>query len=122
MANKILIFTCLLGLTTNVNAADVLTLQKLADNTYAIIGPLGNRDKDNLGNNANFGFVVTDQGVLLIDPGGTYRGAAQIHKLIKTVTNQPINRYQYRRPGSSLVRKQLFQTTRRNYHCKQGRR
>ena len=90
MANKILIFTCLLGLTTNVNAADVLTLQKLAENTYAIIGPLGNRDKDNLGNNANFGFIVTNEGVLLIDPGGTYQGAAKIHKLIKSVTDQPV--------------------------------
>jgi glyoxylase-like metal-dependent hydrolase (beta-lactamase superfamily II) len=26
----------------------------------------------------------------LIDPGGTYLGAAEIHKLIKTVTNQPV--------------------------------
>ncbi|WP_455198792.1 MBL fold metallo-hydrolase [Kaarinaea lacus] len=90
MTNKILFFVLLLGLTANVNAADVLKLQKLTDNAYAIIGPLGNRDKDNLGNNANFGFIVTKEGVLLIDPGGTYQGAAEIHRLIKTVTNQPV--------------------------------
>ncbi|MEJ2141077.1 MAG: MBL fold metallo-hydrolase [Gammaproteobacteria bacterium] len=87
---KMLFLTLLLGLATTASAANVLKLQKLDNNVYAIIGPLGNRDKVNLGNNANFGFVVTKQGVLLIDPGGTYRGAKEIHKLIKTVTTQPV--------------------------------
>lgn len=91
MTNKTLFFALFLVLTASVNAAEVLTLQKLTENTYAIIGPMGNRDKGNLGNNANFGFIVTREGVVLIDPGGTYQGAAQIHKLIRTVTNQPVN-------------------------------
>jgi len=67
-----------------------LKLSKVVKNVYAIVGPLGNRDKDNKANNATFGFVVTKQGVVLIDPGGTYEGAAAIHKLIKTVTKQPV--------------------------------
>ncbi|WP_455202091.1 MBL fold metallo-hydrolase [Kaarinaea lacus] len=87
---KLLLVVLLLGFAASGNAADVLKLQKLADNVYAIIGPMGNRDKTNLGNNANFGFVVTNEGVLLIDPGGTYQGAAEIHKLIKSVTQQPV--------------------------------
>lgn len=90
MTNKALFFTCLLAVSASVNAADVLRLQQLADNTYAIIGPTGNRDKENLGNNANFGFIATPEGVLLIDPGGTYKGAEEIHRLIKTVTDQPV--------------------------------
>lgn len=69
---------------------EVLQLQKIASNVYAIVGPLGNRDPDNLGSNANFGFVVTEEGVLLIDPGATYQGATEIHKLIKTVTDKPV--------------------------------
>ena len=85
-----LLFVLLLGFAASGNAANVLKLQKLTDNVYAIIGPMGNRDKTNLGNNANFGFVVTNEGVLLIDPGGTYQGAAEIHKLIKSVTKQPV--------------------------------
>jgi len=71
-------------------AGSQLQLQKVTDNVYAIIGPLGNRDPQNLGNNATFGFVVTSDGVVLIDSGGTYKGAAEIHALIKTVTDKPV--------------------------------
>jgi glyoxylase-like metal-dependent hydrolase (beta-lactamase superfamily II) len=69
---------------------DKLLLEKVVDNVYAIVGPLGNRSPANLGNNATFGFVVTDAGVVLIDPGGTYKGAQRIHQVIKTVTGKPI--------------------------------
>jgi glyoxylase-like metal-dependent hydrolase (beta-lactamase superfamily II) len=90
LAKLILFFSLFLWFTTSVNASDVLKLQKLTDNIYAIIGPMGNRDETNLGNNANFGVIVTKEGVVLIDPGGTYQGAAEIHKLIQTVTSKPV--------------------------------
>lgn len=67
-----------------------LKLQKVTEDVYAIVGDLGNRSKDNLGNNATFGFVVTTEGVVLIDSGGTYQGAQNIDMLIKKVTNKPI--------------------------------
>jgi glyoxylase-like metal-dependent hydrolase (beta-lactamase superfamily II) len=68
----------------------VLELKQVDKNIYAIIGELGNRTPENLGNNATFGFVVTSEGVVLIDSGGTYKGAAEIHALIKTVTDKPV--------------------------------
>ncbi len=37
-----------------------------------------------------FGFVVTTEGVVLIDSGGSYRGAQKIDLLIKTVTDKPV--------------------------------
>jgi hypothetical protein len=40
------------------------------DNVYAIVGPLGQRSSANAGLNANYGFVVTAQGVILIDKVG----------------------------------------------------
>ena len=67
-----------------------LQLVKVVDDIYAIVGPLGNRSPKNLGNNATFGFIVTTEGVVVIDPGGTYLGAKRIHDLIKTVTKQPV--------------------------------
>lgn len=67
-----------------------LKLQKVTEDVYAIVGELGNRTADNLGNNATFGFVVTSEGVVLIDPGGTYQGAEQIDLLIKQVTDKPV--------------------------------
>jgi len=57
---------------------------------YAIVGPLGDRTAKNLGNNATFGFVVTAKGIVVIDPGGTYKGAHRIHQLIKSVSSLPI--------------------------------
>lgn len=71
-------------------AAEKLILQKVTDDMYAIVGELGNRTPENLGNNATFGFVVTTEGVVLIDSGGTYQGAQVIEKVIKTVTDKPV--------------------------------
>ncbi len=78
-------------LLTTVNArADSLEVQKVTDRIYALVGELGQRSPKNLGNNATFGVIETDDGVVLIDPGGTRKGAAQIHRVIKTITNKPI--------------------------------
>lgn len=67
-----------------------LELQQVTEDVYAIVGELGNRTADNLGNNATFGLVVTAEGAVLIDSGGTHPGAREIDRLIKTVTAQPV--------------------------------
>lgn len=67
-----------------------LKLVEVADSVWAIVGPLTNRTPENLGNNATFGFVVTNEGVVLVDSGGTAKGAEKIHELIKSVTNHPV--------------------------------
>lgn len=71
-------------------AADTLKLQKVTHDVYAIVGELDNRTPENLGNNATFGFVVTAEGVVLIDSGGTYNGAKALHAIIKSVTGKPV--------------------------------
>ncbi|MDH3762532.1 MAG: MBL fold metallo-hydrolase [Gammaproteobacteria bacterium] len=73
-------------------AGEKLELKQITDNVYAIVGELGNRSPQNLGNNATFGFVVTTAGVVLVDPGGTYRGAGEIADVIRQVTEQPVTR------------------------------
>lgn len=73
-------------------ADGALKLQPVSDKVYAIVGELGNRSPGNLGNNATFGFVVTDEGVVLIDSGGTEAGAQKIDLLIRSVTEQPVVR------------------------------
>jgi glyoxylase-like metal-dependent hydrolase (beta-lactamase superfamily II) len=64
--------------------------EPVTDNVYAIVGPLGQRSVDNDGLNANFGFVVTPEGVVLIDSGASARGAQQIETAIRGVTTQPV--------------------------------
>ena len=87
---RILLPVMLFMLTSPSSAADDLALQKIADNVYAIVGELGNRTPENLGNNATFGFVVTAAGVVLIDSGGTFQGAQRLHRVIKSVTDKPV--------------------------------
>jgi len=58
-----------LSLLTTFNAL-ALEPTPITDNVYAIVGPMDQRNPKNLGNNATFGFVVTDVGVVLIDSGG----------------------------------------------------
>jgi glyoxylase-like metal-dependent hydrolase (beta-lactamase superfamily II) len=88
-----LLMLTIVSLTSIVRAADgghELQLQQVSDDAYAVVGPFGNRSPENLGNNATFGFVVTDEGVVLIDSGGSHQGAAVIEALIRQVTDQPV--------------------------------
>jgi glyoxylase-like metal-dependent hydrolase (beta-lactamase superfamily II) len=64
--------------------------EKVVDNVYAIVGPLGQRSAENDGLNANFGFVVTPQGVILIDSGASRLGAEKLAAAIAKVSKQPV--------------------------------
>ncbi|NTV97239.1 MAG: MBL fold metallo-hydrolase [Thiobacillus sp.] len=60
--------------------------EPVADNVWAIVGPLGQRSPDNDGLNASFAFVVADQGVILIDSGASRKGAEKLAAAIRKVT------------------------------------
>jgi glyoxylase-like metal-dependent hydrolase (beta-lactamase superfamily II) len=64
--------------------------EKVVDNVYAIVGPPGQRSIDNDGLNANFGFIVTPAGVILIDSGASRLGAEKIAAAIGKVTAKPV--------------------------------
>ena len=70
--------------------ASVLETIQVKENIYAIVGGLEQRSPSNLGNNATFGFVVTSDGVVLIDAGGTELGAKAIEQEVRSVTDKPI--------------------------------
>jgi len=67
-----------------------LALERVADGVYALIGPTGPRSAENHGLNSNHGFVVTDNGVAVIDSGASPDGAELIHRAVKRVTDQPV--------------------------------
>lgn len=78
------------GVAASAPAAAELTVHKVADNVYALVGPLEQRNPQNLGNNATFGAIVTGDGVVLIDSGGSAAGAREIEVALATVTTQPV--------------------------------
>ncbi len=87
---KPLRYVFLLFLALPVAPAAALEIVPVTQDVYAIVGDLGNRSPDNLGNNATFGLVVTTDGAVLIDPGGSRRGAEAIHRAIESVTDAPV--------------------------------
>lgn len=70
--------------------AEVLTVQPVTQGIWALVGPKEQRDGENLANNATFGLIVTPEGAVLVDPGGSWNGAAMIHDTIRTITDQPV--------------------------------
>ena len=74
----------------NFAVADVLSVQPVAPDVWAIVGPLEQRSAENLANNATFGLVVTPEGAVLMDPGGSYKGAEMLHDTVRSVTDQPV--------------------------------
>lgn len=84
----------LFALTTRADAAPgaeyLPRAEKVATNVYAIVGPLGQRSPENDGLNANYGFVVTPKGVILIDSGASLLGAKKLEAAVRKVTKQPV--------------------------------
>lgn len=62
----------------------------VVDNVYAIVGPITGRTAENDALNNNLGFVVTDEGVVLIDSGASRVGAERIDAAIDEVTDKPV--------------------------------
>jgi glyoxylase-like metal-dependent hydrolase (beta-lactamase superfamily II) len=70
--------------------ADVFTTHPVATGIWAIEGPATQRNPENLGNNATFGLIETEVGSVLVDPGGTWEGAAALHLMVRELTDQPV--------------------------------
>ena len=87
----VILFAAVIGLFTLTTRAEYQPkAEQVSDNVYAIVGPLGQRSADNDGLNANFGFIVTPKGVILIDSGASRLGAEKIAAAIGKVTKQPV--------------------------------
>lgn len=67
-----------------------LEVQSVTNGVWAIVGDMEQRNSDNLANNATFGVVETSDGVVLIDPGGSWLGAAALHDVIADLTDIPV--------------------------------
>jgi glyoxylase-like metal-dependent hydrolase (beta-lactamase superfamily II) len=71
-------------------AAHAFDTIRVADNSYALVGDLGQRSPANLGHNMTSGFIVADEGVIVIDTGGSRANAEVIHAAIRKITGKKI--------------------------------
>ena len=70
----------------------VLTPQKVAPNVYLFQGKAGAASQDNRGFNSNAGFVVTSEGVVVVDALGTPALGEAMVNAIRKITSQPIRK------------------------------
>jgi glyoxylase-like metal-dependent hydrolase (beta-lactamase superfamily II) len=63
---------------------------RVADGIHALVGDLGQRSPENLGHNMTSGFIVADDGVIVIDTGGSRANAEAIHAAIRKVSDKKI--------------------------------
>jgi len=64
--------------------------EQVSGNVYAIVGPTDQRSPENDGLNNNLGFIVTDEGVVLIDSGASKLGTQKLEAAIAKVTDRPV--------------------------------
>lgn len=74
----------------SVAVAGEFRVDRLSDGIFALVGERGQRSPANLGNNATFGLIVTSEGAILVDAGGSYKGAAELDTAISSLTDQPV--------------------------------
>jgi glyoxylase-like metal-dependent hydrolase (beta-lactamase superfamily II) len=85
-----ILFLAALLLSFGARAEYMPQAERVVDNVYAIVGPLGQRSVENDGLNATFGFIVTPAGVILIDSGASKIGAEKLAQAIRKVTDRPV--------------------------------
>jgi glyoxylase-like metal-dependent hydrolase (beta-lactamase superfamily II) len=91
MSRSLIVPLLLLSLWSAAQAARFeLEVQPVTDGVWALVGELAQRSPDNLANNATFGVIDTSDGLVLVDPGGSAKGAAQIDAAIDTVSDKPV--------------------------------
>jgi glyoxylase-like metal-dependent hydrolase (beta-lactamase superfamily II) len=67
-----------------------LTLTKMTDSVYVIHGIQAMPDKTNKGFISNSGIVVSDDGVVIIDTGGSLQVGEMVLEKIREVTDKPV--------------------------------
>jgi glyoxylase-like metal-dependent hydrolase (beta-lactamase superfamily II) len=73
-------------------ATPTLTPKRVTDRVFYVEGLLGVASRDNQGFNSNAGFVITDEGVLVVDALGTEPLGRGLVAAIRTLTTRPIRR------------------------------
>ncbi len=91
-----LLLVLLLSHSLLANASDSLdyrlSAEKIAADTYVFIGAKEDFTRENGGNIVNTAFIVTAEGVVLIDSGPSLRYGQQVRQVISKITDKPIIR------------------------------
>jgi len=79
-----------MALSADASDSEPLPYYRIADDTYMLFGNIAEVDDKNRGWNGNAGFVVTKEGVFVIDSLGTPKLGRRFLATIRSVTDQPV--------------------------------
>jgi glyoxylase-like metal-dependent hydrolase (beta-lactamase superfamily II) len=65
-------------------------VERVGESTYVIVGPLGYPSVENQGFMNNPSWIVTDEGVIVIDPGSSLQAGRMVMKRIAETTDRPV--------------------------------
>ncbi|HWA13380.1 MAG TPA: quinoprotein relay system zinc metallohydrolase 2 [Burkholderiales bacterium] len=71
-------------------AAGEFPLEQIAPGNYVHYGEIADRTPQNLGDNANMGFIVGDRCVAVVDSGGSLAVGQALRQAIRRVTDRPV--------------------------------
>ncbi|MCW5626420.1 MAG: quinoprotein relay system zinc metallohydrolase 2 [Burkholderiales bacterium] len=69
---------------------DDFTVSEVAPGNWVHVGSLDERTVDNLGDQANIGFIVGERCVAVVDPGGSLLVGQALRAAIRRVTDRPV--------------------------------
>lgn len=89
------VFLVLMGLSLSSGAQEnnhdhIFKTVQVSPRAYALVGEITQRSPSNLGNNITAGFIIADEGVVVLDSGGSMAGAKVIEQAVRTITPKPI--------------------------------
>lgn len=94
MMRFLLFFTmfCLLGLATKAGAESLLYSQpqQVSMNVWSAIGETGPPVYENNGHNNNLSFIVTDEGIVVVNASASYKLARDFHTALKKISEKPV--------------------------------
>ena len=64
--------------------------EKVAENTWVIHGPLEQPNVSNQGFMNNPGIVLTNEGIVIVDPGSSVQAGEMVLRMLKKVSDQPV--------------------------------
>ena len=86
---RVILLALLLGWSLSAYAFTLL-VEQVSDRAYALVGDIGLRTAENHALNNTLGFLVTEEGVVLVGSGADPGGAQHIEQQVASVTDQPI--------------------------------
>lgn len=90
IALSILFGACFSPVRADSDPLDGFTVEEVAPGNHVHHGSLDDRTPDNVGDQANIGFIIGERCVAVVDPGGSLRVGLALRAALRRITEKPV--------------------------------